>query len=1596
MRKLLLIALLLLLGLVAVNRGQTTPVVAVSAIQSPAPVLLQDDFESYALGPLPAPWIEEPTWYRWRVMADPLAPANGVLATTSHFEGQYVALQQGELTWGDQQATVRWRWNGDTSPFYWGVLGVRLNADRSHGYFLNFNGQGTNRLRLQLTRRGYTLEDGWINWDAAYMDDKPWDGRIDPTQAIYGLDVGEITPNRWYTLALRAQGNQLRVFLDGTPVGPLVIDRQAVAPTGRIGVGATYSPTMLLDDLLVEEANTVLPVIQKFSSVPAAVNGQVTLTHTQPLALSWQVTNAQSVTLTAHTCSGRCTVEPANGLAIGSGLVGALTHMPGQVTTYTLWAIDSGGTLSQTIGATRLPPPPDPVAALHITPTILPDGAPANLHLGVAAVHQSGLVTTVTDAIQWQWAPPTALTVTTDGAVTFPAPLVYSGTVAITATVGDLHDSRLLYLTPGANLLTDSGFESDSWWSSWTWDGDCARGRTDAQAHQGQWSFRLRCSGDGRVGVYTQPLTVPAGVYRLRGYLRGLNIAPNGLWGNTTELLLHNQTQNLYQSQRLLTGSFGWTPFEATYHFTETTTTRFYVRLWASGSLWLDDLTLTPVAAGEPVALRFGAAETSTPSPCEEATPGSCLHAPTPVLTVTHFADATLAPFIKTSGLTTQFMDQDGYQLRVSGSGYLDAWAAQGLPTDWLGYDYLTFEVENEGSAITDFYVEIRDHLTSDYWSRVNWYDVLAPGRNRIRIPLQIFVGERIQVNPSRRLDLSHITRLVLSFPSAGHYRLSAVRLEEEPFKCSRPDWLHAFDFGIPSSPVLLNFEPVVGDTAYAACRGYGLQGNQQWRTEDRRHPDPLYRDWISFDNSTGSDFAVDLAPGSYQVEVSWEDAGFWEYYQHYSLRSVLAEGQEQCRQTETAEQYLNRYYRFEHAEDLPDTPLWSTYIAPRYQPSCRFTVTVSDGQLNLDFQGDNPYAAAINGVVVYPVEQTAAAQQWLAGVTDLRHSTFDYEYRAVNLAGVQPDPAALRNAFPQADWVLFQPDPLDEIFANSVPTPTQVITGMAVQLARDERTALTVALYPFVDLGAATSLTVEGLPAGVTADTHYAFYKYRRATDDGTVYASRPHLLRPVTETLALPAGLTRQFWLGLTATDSARPGRYAATVRLQTNTGAIELPLTVTVLPITLPQAPVRHSLLGSTSQYPGVWNLEEKMWRELPTMLDLLQRYGMTALTGPYLPTWNGTSCNVTGANRYLAAIAGRGFAPVINTYSGANTNLTSLYNNPTGAQNTINCALTLYQSAGYSLTWSLYDEPGDLTTLQSMLDRVQWFDRLTGLTTPPGFLAAGYQSVHFADPTLYALQLQLFQAADYPFVTLFDENAAAARQRRPWGIYNINSRFGYGYYAWALHKHYGLSDVTAFALQSVQSDPYYDLDSREADHAYVYTTRSGALLPTLKLERLALGINDFRYLAALEAAIADAHPDDPAVQAATAFLTDLQTALPVTSRNATHSPAWFTQARQAVIAHLLAVTASPAAIQPGDGNGDGQVDAGDITACVLEIFDGDGAFWLDAPGGTFPGTTGCDANADTTIDAGDITCTVLLIFDGAGACGDVAVPNAKSGS
>ena len=72
--------------------------------------------------------------------------------------------------------------------------------------------------------------------------------------------------------------------------------------------------------------------------------------------------------------------------------------------------------------------------------------------------------------------------------------------------------------------------------------------------------------------------------------------------------------------------------------------------------------------------------------------------------------------------------------------------------------------------------------------------------------------------------------------------------------------------------------------------------------------------------------------------------------------------------------------------------------------------------------------------------------------------------------------------------------------------------------------------------------------------------------------------------------------------------------------------------------------------------------------------------------------------------------------------------------------------------------------------------------------------------------------------------------------------------------------------------------------------------------------------------------------------------------------------------------------------GDCNADILVDAGDVSALTLEIFDGDGSDPVSVPEPDFVGDSlDCNANEDLAIDAGDVLCLVLIVFEGAGSYG-----------
>jgi serine protease len=149
-----------------------------------------------------------------------------------------------------------------------------------------------------------------------------------------------------------------------------------------------------------------------------------------------------------------------------------------------------------------------------------------------------------------------------------------------------------------------------------------------------------------------------------------------------------------------------------------------------------------------------------------------------------------------------------------------------------------------------------------------------------------------------------------------------------------------AFDFGTADSPSAQGYTNASASTLYSATTGYGWTATVGMGSRDRGSPDNLRRDLVFA--STNSTFNVDLQDGGYQVILAIGD----QSYTH-DLIDVYAEGILQVNNLSVAA---------------------SMFI------ETTFSVTVSDGQLNLLFHDDGGADAnwVINAIVVQPAPAPA------------------------------------------------------------------------------------------------------------------------------------------------------------------------------------------------------------------------------------------------------------------------------------------------------------------------------------------------------------------------------------------------------------------------------------------------------------------------------------------------------------------------------------------------------------------------------------------------------------------------------------------------
>ena len=1061
--------------------------------------------------------------------------------------------------------------------------------------------------------------------------------------------------------------------------------------------------------------------------------------------------------------------------------------------------------------------------------------------------------------------------------------------------------SALLLAAEGPNLVLDPSFEEPKLrdqfggvfakWGGWKYEGECEF-RVGQVAHSGKTSCLLFGASQPKIRITQTHKSLAPGRYQITAYLRGLDIG-EGVWKQTTEFAFNGKYYGLKKS-----GTFGWTPLRFVVDVPEAKEVSGpSFGLMAPGYFWIDDVAMVKVGNDEPLTPEpvLGKEEKPLEPPgglgksavrcsecgyrnepawktcyaCGTALEAARALAGPPVKLLTSLEEK--SPF--GAGQIVAEHATDGRKaLRIDRS-----YASWDGKQDWSGYDYLKADVFVPDETPLKLYVEIRDQATTGYWTRVNYNTLVPPGQSTLVIPLdQLYVGEKAR--PGRRLLLNAITHFVLSVgdnPPAPLF-VDNIRLERDVETAKvQFDGLMAFDLGPAQSPLMPGFRRIDPSTLYSKGRGYGLQGAQIWRAMDALQPDPLYQDFICIERGG---LAVDVPNGRYHLMVNIDSpSGFWGEYQVYKKRAVKCEGRVVASDTMDLEAQKKKYFRFWDVEDTPAENTFDKYQRAYFQEK-QFDVDVTDGQLNLEFEGEN-WACCVSAIVIYPVTKATAGQKFLEHVVAQRRFFFDnYFHRVLHKAKgevVKPSADETRRGY-----VTFVRDYMEDVYANDTPRADEIGKPAAGFGFAGEYEPLTVAVHALQDLGQVKA-TVSDLvgPGKIPASrisVGYASNRLSRVAMDGSVYTIEPRLLMP-RDTAAAPKGTSRRFWLTVCPHADTPPGVYRGQITLtpehgQTATVPVEYRVFKGSLDeLDVPAGPWGHQIrIPWDGADPAVQEWNDVMARR---SLEKLRAYGLTTFSGLPRVAYRGfkdgkPQLDFTAGDRQMKLARECGFTMPVVSYTdlpGIN-----LYYKDEAAMKAagfsdygqfIKALFTAIQQHAEEANWlpvywNLGDEPiGD--NLRRAAENAEAF-RAAFPKGPPLFTAA--TSVESGKPDTEA-HFRFAKAVHVADVNTHDEPILRRLHEAggAWAFYNGGNRWTYGTYMYKAVKEFDMKFRLSWHWNVTAGDPYYALDCREDDYAWCNSSPDGDLVPSLHFEReIREGVDDYRYMLTL-ARLADKKGD-----------------------------------------------------------------------------------------------------------------------------------------
>ena len=735
--------------------------------------------------------------------------------------------------------------------------------------------------------------------------------------------------------------------------------------------------------------------------------------------------------------------------------------------------------------------------------------------------------------------------------------------------------------------------------------------------------------------------------------------------------------------------------------------------------------------------------------------------------------------------------------------------------------DELVIEGHNPSAHPQTLILRIDDEASVNYRSRVNLERIVTPGPFTQRFALSEW-----RTSQPRALALDKLTKLYL-FMADNAPSLTIHRWYWVP-GLTLPEGTIALDLGASTAPRFTGFEPLSpGDPRLIG------------------HPTPILRpsgDALVRDGLRNLDgVRLDLAKGRYQLTLWLDDPGEWEYLPHPFERSVLVNGEPiWAEQWQPQEWLTQRYLAGQSREALPNPDPWQLFGARQGGP-VHVTLNHPGGPITITLVGHSPDAKYLAGLLLAPYPASTRKEALpnsgkdLAVLADATASVLTKQRQLFlekwTLAPYSPTPA------PASQQLSLTPitdaAPTLQIAPASAADALQQ-ASQPVLAARGSQLLLEFAIHTATDDPAPLLVIQPPEQAGspLTLTPYYGKWHLVRPQASGTLLAPSDQELVEGIAGLTLLAGVPRRLVLQITVPRDAPAGRYLGNIQLLSQQQLVQLPLTIEVLPLTLPAASKPVGIYVEAPPYlnwlsPNPEALKEQIAEASRCDLERLAKLGISGLS-PALPQ------DEAGIREIMGEAAGLGFVPPLLAY----TPLKRWGGDPASQLDQWQARQQGLTASGLPpLAWSLFDEP-DLATLPAITTLAREMKR-----RDPAVIRAG----HFNHPGQVGLLAEVEIALINAGFGADKADVARVRQHKvtPW-FYNLGTPRAAGFYLWQS----GAEGYLQWHGRMPTALPYDPTDGRESDFMLLGPQACEAHRLSHDLLLLQQAIEDLRWLAWLE--------------------------------------------------------------------------------------------------------------------------------------------------